>query len=135
MIYLIHDFKYQIQFQHLLQCLSKCLLFLCRLQSCLYQCKMTLPFLYISVLHNHTKTFILLFYWLLISIDLNRLFFSWIFVFFIHFYGYEIFRKKLCCMIVWFWHQIISSSFGCYKFDISMFSHIFHSVSKNYIVH
>ena len=31
---------------------------------------------------------------------------------------------------MWFWHQIVSSSFSCDKFYISMLSHIFHSFSK-----
>ena len=37
-------------------------------------------------------------------------------------------------MIICFWHQIVSSCFICDKFNISMFSHIFHSFSKNCII-
>ena len=43
--------------------------------------------------------------------------------------------EKLCSMIICFWHQIISSYFCCNKFNISMFSHISHSFSKNYITY
>ena len=38
-------------------------------------------------------------------------------------------------MITWFWHQIVYSSFCCDKFNISMFSHVFHSFSENCIIH
>ena len=38
-------------------------------------------------------------------------------------------------MITWFWHQIVSSSFCCDEFNISMFSHISHGFSKNCIIH
>ena len=38
-------------------------------------------------------------------------------------------------MIVWFWLYIIPSCFGCFKRDISMFSHIFHDFSKNCIIY
>ena len=38
-------------------------------------------------------------------------------------------------MIIWFWHQIVPSSFCCDKFSISMVFHIFHIFSKNCIIH
>ena len=44
---------------------------------------------------------------------------------FFPFYSQEMFCEKLCSMIIWFWHQIISSSFCCDKFNISMFSRIY----------
>ena len=40
-----------------------------------------------------------------------------------------------CCMLVWFWHQISSSPFCCYKFNVSMFSYIFHSFPKNCVIY
>ena len=43
--------------------------------------------------------------------------------------------KFFCCMIVWFRHWIILFSFGCYKLDISIFSHIFLSYSRICIIH
>ena len=51
------------------------------------------------------------------------------------FYAQQFFCEKLCSMIVWFWQQIVSSSLCCYKFNISMFSNIFQSFSKNWIIH
>ena len=45
------------------------------------------------------------------------------------------FCEELCCMVIWFRHQIISFSFCCDKFDIFMLSYILHSLSKNRIVH
>ena len=43
------------------------------------------------------------------------------------------FCGKLCGMIIWFWHQIVSSF--CYdKFNTSIFSHIFHTFSKTSII-
>ena len=38
-------------------------------------------------------------------------------------------------MIIIFWHEIVSSFFCCYKFDVSMFSHIFHGFVKNRNIH
>ena len=43
--------------------------------------------------------------------------------------------KNFCCRIVWFWYQMISSFFGCYKLDISMSPQFLHSFSKDCIVH
>ena len=33
-------------------------------------------------------------------------------------------------MIIWLWQQIFSSAFGCDKFNISLFFHVFHRFSK-----
>ena len=44
-------------------------------------------------------------------------------------------REKLCSIKILFSHQIVSSSFCCDKFYISMFSHIFDSFFKNCITH
>ena len=38
-------------------------------------------------------------------------------------------------MIIWFWYQIVSLFFCCYKFDVLMFLNIFHSFSENWIFH
>ena len=37
-------------------------------------------------------------------------------------------------MIIWFWQQIVCCLFCREKFNISMFSHIFHSFCRNYIM-
>ena len=42
--------------------------------------------------------------------------------------------EKLCSMIFWLWHQIVSSSFSCHDFYVSVFSNIFRSFSKNSII-
>ena len=77
MVCLIHNLKYQILFQHLLQCLRKCFCFyvfwLC---CCLYLSDIVSLFLRTLVSRNHTKTPTLLFELFLILIDLNRLFYS-----------------------------------------------------------
>ena len=36
---------------------------------------------------------------------------------------------------MWFWYQIVCSSFCCKEFSKSMFSHIFHSFSKTCVLH
>ena len=77
---LIHNLKYQILSGYLLQSLSKCLMFLCKLQRCLYPCNITSLLLQISVLHNQSKTHAVQFYWFLILIDLNGMVYSWIFL-------------------------------------------------------
>ena len=102
--------------------------FLSRLSSCQYPWNMF--FLDVFVSRNHTKIHALLFYLLPILKDLIMN----ILCFFFDFCDYE-FSEKNCCMIVWFWYQIIPSCFSCYKLDISMFSHIFYSFYKNCIVH
>ena len=82
MAFLIHNLKYQIFFQHLLQCLRKYLLFLCRLWSYLYPCNIMLIFLFILVSRSHTKTHTLLLYWFPKLLDLNILV-TWIHLFLI----------------------------------------------------
>ena len=77
------------------------------------------------------KTHTLIFYLILVLKALNRQ----VSLFFFHFYSWLIFCKKPCNMIIWFWHQIFSSSFCCGKFNISMFSHILLSFSKKCIIH
>ena len=42
--------------------------------------------------------------------------------------------KKLCSMTIWFWDQIVLSSFCCNKFSISMFPQTFHCFSENCII-
>ena len=58
---LIHNFKYQISFQHFLQCLINI--------SCFYIVFKAVC--HILVLHNHDKTHTLLFYWFQILINLR----------------------------------------------------------------
>ena len=69
MAYLIHNLKYLILFQHIIQYLRKCILFLCRLWSYPYLCQIIFP--HILALHNHTQIHICLLYRFLILIDLN----------------------------------------------------------------
>ena len=126
MVFLIHDLEYQIFFQHPLQYLCIYLLFLCRLYSYLYPFNIILLFLHIFFSRDHTKTHESLFYLLPILINLNRLVYSWVSVFF-PFLLVMTYLKKLCCLIVWFWYLTIPSGFDCYKLNISMISHIFHS--------
>ena len=95
-------------------------------------------FIHILVSRNHIKTHALLFYLFIILIGLNRLFFYeylLCFLFFFSFLWLINFQKRNCWMIVWFWYQIIPSCFSCYKFDISMFSHILHTFYKNCFIH
>ena len=74
----------------------------------------------ILVLHNHTKTQTLLFYLILLLINLSRLVYLEISVF-LSFLLLIIFCEEQCSMIIWFWHQIVF--------------HIFHSFSENCIIH
>ena len=68
-VFIFHDLKYQILFQYLLQFLGKCLLFLSR------PCSIIL--LFVRILFSLNRTQInLLFYWFLVLINLNRLFYS-----------------------------------------------------------
>ena len=85
---------------------------LCIQWNCLHPYNTIWLFHHILVLHNHTKTHTWLFYLILILINL---------------------LIKLRSMITWFWHQIVSFSFCCDKFNIFMFSPVFHGFSKNYI--
>ena len=45
------------------------------------------------------------------------------------------FREKLCSIIILFRYHTVPSSFSCDKINISMFSHISHSFSKNCVIH
>ena len=62
--------KHQLLPHHLLQCLCKYLLFMCRLERCLYPCNTILHFLCILTTHNRTKTHTLL---LLFVSNIDRL--------------------------------------------------------------
>ena len=73
--------KYQILFQHLLQCLHKHHLFLCTLESCMYPCNIIF-FVSILVSRNHIKTHTFLFNSCPMLIDLSRLVYSWLSVLF-----------------------------------------------------
>ena len=90
-------------------------------------------FFHVLVSHNQTKTHTLPFYSFPILIDTSRLICSWIVGFFISMVNKL--AEKNCCIIVWFWYQIIPSCFCCSKLYILMFSHIFHGFSKNCVVH
>ena len=76
MICPIHSFKNQILLQHLLLCLYKHHLCLCRQQNYLYPCDINIFFLNISVLHDHTKIHTLLFYLIMTLMDQSRLVYS-----------------------------------------------------------
>ena len=91
---LIHYLNYQAFFQQNLQCRSKCLLFLCSLQSFLYLCDIIFVFLHILVLRNHTKTHILIFY---LFLSILCLLFTFIFNFtvLINFITYLLILKYL----------------------------------------
>ena len=134
MVCLIQNLKCQILFQHLLQYLCKYHLFLHEQQGCLYPHNKVLHFQHILVLHNQFKINTLQFYLDLILINLNKQAYSLMFEFFSFLLQIHFLRKNLWCdnlvLIL-----IISSLFCCYKFNISMFSHIIHSVSKSCIIH
>ena len=66
-----HNLKYQTSFPHLLQCLCKDHLFLCTQWNCIYSYNTILLFHHILVLNNHTKTFPLIFYLIIVSEVLN----------------------------------------------------------------
>ena len=46
-----------------------------------------------------------------------------------HFYCKQIFNEKFCCTIIWFWSQVICSSFCCYKFDVSILFFVYFTFS------
>ena len=96
---------------------------------CLYPYDTVLPFHYIWVSHNHTKTLTLQFYLILVLTVPNRQVYSCVFEFFI-FIANKFFVKKNCSLIIWFCYQIVLSFFCCYKFNVPMFSNIFHGYSK-----
>ena len=119
----------------LLQCLCNCLLFLCILQSCLYSFNIVLLFLHTSVWHNYTKAPALLFYLILILIDLSKLVYSRVSVFFFISMPNK-FSKKFFLL-----HDnlvLIPNSFflflslGVY---VCMFSQIFYGFTKNLIIY
>ena len=83
---------------------------------------------------NHTKTCILLFYWFLVLIGLNRLVYSWI-TLFLSFLLLINYLKKCLLYDSWLWYNVIPSCFGCYKLGISIFHNIFTSFSENCIIH
>ena len=80
--HLLHFSLIKVFFQHPLQYLCIYLLFLCRLYSYLYPFNIILLFLHIFFPRDHTKTHESLFYLLPILINLNRLIYSWVSVFF-----------------------------------------------------
>ena len=76
MIWSTHNFKYEVYFQHVLQYLNKCHLFLCIQWKYLYPYNKILLFHHTFVLNNHTKTHALIFYLILILKVLNRMVYS-----------------------------------------------------------
>ena len=72
-------------------------------------------------------------FWFLILIDLNKPAYSYVPMLLLYQLPIN-YLKKICWMIIWFWHKIIPSYFGCYKINISMISYIFHSFYKNSII-
>ena len=81
-VFLIYNLKYQVFFELLLWYLCKYLLFLCRFLGYLYPLNTILHFLHILGLRNYIKIHTLPFWWFLILIDLNRLVYSWVSIFF-----------------------------------------------------
>ena len=108
---------------------------------------------YVSVKDNFTfspyfgfkyaKAHTLLFQLFRILIDLNRLVYSWLFLlllllFFFNSIANKFSEKKVYYGLLRFMIKSICLCIMCfdyYKFDISMFSHIFHSFSKNCIIY
>ena len=88
-------------------------------------------FHHILILHNHSKTHTLTFSLILILKIPNKK----VSVFFIICMANKLSGKNFCSVIIWFWHQIVSCSFCCDKFNFSMFSYIVHSFSENCIIH
>ena len=96
-------------------------------------CWIAMCVLHIFVLYYHIKAHTLIFYWFLILIDLNKPAYSYVPMLLLYQLPIN-YLKKTCWMIIWFWHKIIPSYFGCYKINISMISYIFHSFYKNSII-
>ena len=96
-------------------------------------CWIAMCVLHIFVLYYHIKAHTLIFYWFLILIDLNKPAYSYVPMLLLYQLPIN-YLKKICWMIIWFWHKIIPSYFGCYKINISMISYIFHSFYKNSII-
>ena len=102
----------------------------------LYPYNKVLLFRYILVLLNHTKLHILQFHSDLILINLDKQDYSkinWLiqkYLIFFHFYSQYISCLKFRSTIEWFRNEIVFSFFCYYKFDISVFSHIFHDFIK-----
>ena len=110
---LINNLKCQIFFQHL-QYLCKCLLFLCRLQSCL--CPFTLISLFLHILVSRNFGFVVI-------SNINRSQYTglfmrirfFLFLLLIHFLKNNLLHHSLVLI------QNKSSGFRCWKIDISMF--------------
>ena len=96
-------------------------------------CWIAMCVLHIFVLYYHIKAHTLIFYWFLILIDLNKPAYSYVPMLLLYQLPIN-YLKKISWMIIWFWHKIIPSYFGCYKINISMISYIFHSFYKNSII-
>ena len=128
MLCLIHSLECEILFHYLLQCIYKYYLFFCRQKICVY------PYNIVSLIQfgltwSYKNSYITI----LLNSSIKRpkligLFKSICVLLLVFFYGKWIFRENFCCMIIWFWNQIVSSCSCCYKFDVSMFSHIFHHI-------
>ena len=112
---LIHSLKYKSYFTIFYNFLINIIFFLGRHWNC--------------VSHDYTRTHTLLFYLILILIDLTRLVYSLVSAFFSFLWPMNF------QMIIWFWHKIVSSLFSCYKFNVSMLSHIFHDFTKDWVIH
>ena len=121
--------------RHLQSWVGRVTVTLCILWKYLYPYSIIVIFLYFLVLSNQTKNHTLLFYWFLTLIDLNRLVYSWLLLFCFLFMSLKTFLKIVFSMIIWFWYQIISFYFGYYKLDISVFSQIVNSLSKNWVIY
>ena len=91
-------------------------------------------FLHIAFSNKHTKTHKLLFYLIMILIDLSKVVYLWVSVFFLISMS-DKFWEKNHFTIIWFWHEIVSSFFCSHKFHVSIFFHIFYSFTQNWIIH
>ena len=79
-------------------------------------------FLHIAFSNKHTKTHKLLFYLIMILIDLSKVVYLWVSVFFLISMS-DKFWEKNHFTIIWFWHEIVSSFFCSHKFHVFFFSH------------
>ena len=83
-----------------MQCLHKYHLLLWIQWNCLYLYKVILLLHHILVLHDHTKTHILIFYLIMVVKVLNRQYQKYLR--FLNFYSQQVFCEKSFTMIIWF---------------------------------
>ena len=117
-----HSLKCQTLFQHLLQCRHKYHLLLCIQQSSLNLYNKIFFFKHIWVLHNHTETYTLQFYSVLVLTVQNRQDNSWFFSI-SHFYSQQMFCEKLCIWkfgfdIKLFFSSVVTSLMSLYFWKI-----------------